>query len=157
MGKQLIISSSVTLIIASIIACTTWYFWGCVFGPVFIFSIIGQIILFYLVSVILEQFSANKTMRQLANEQTSKIEAAIKNQSVSVECAYCNTINLVPVVLSRENIFNCYQCQQENIIQLKYFAARITSPVVTKVELKEEHELPGTIKEKITEMEQGPS
>lgn len=97
--------------------------------------IIGQIIFFSIFYTILDWYRTNKVALVIAKSQAETIERTLGEQSINLECAYCAIINTVPIALSEENLFECFQCKQKNAVKLQFFAARITMPVARKVEV----------------------
>lgn len=111
------------------------------FSPLWFFAIlVGQFVLFEFVGMIIDRFAVSKALNREIAQQTKMIEEAITKQSLSLNCAYCNTVNRdIPIVLREENIFKCIQCNQENIIFMQFYAARRTKPVEVLENPKAEH------------------
>lgn len=153
--KQILFSFGVTAGIALLLAglahiAFNTNFWGW-FGVIFV----AQFVLFYILNTVLAQISANKAIRDAAKIQADAIDAALATQSLSLDCAYCNTTNIVPVVISQENIFKCISCNSSNAVMMNFFAARVTNPVARKVETElQMGGLPDEIREVVEEREE---
>lgn len=99
----------------------------------FVGIIVAQFVIFQVVSFIIERFVIARFMGNLANANEA-MQRTIFEQTLPLNCAYCNTVNNnVPIIVSQENSFKCFQCGQENAIYMKFYAARKTTPVETPV------------------------
>lgn len=95
---------------------------------------VAQFVLWQIVAFVIERFVLAKFMSNLANAN-SVMQKTIFEQTLPLNCAYCNTVNNnVPIIVSQENSFKCFQCGQENAVYMKFYAARRTTPVVQKTE-----------------------
>lgn len=82
-------------------------------------------------------FNARAAQLQFLNQQTLLTQAAEIKVPIELSCAYCNTINRVPVSLITDNIFKCVNCNQPNTLLIQFTTTRVTQPLSAKVEMKE--------------------
>ena len=50
---------------------------------------------------------------------------------IALSCAYCNTVNRVPLSLLDDNSFKCNSCNQSNKVYIQYSTVRITTPIAS--------------------------
>jgi len=72
---------------------------------------------------------ANQQMQQALLAQAAEIKIPF-----DLSCAYCNTVNRVPISLLVDNVFKCISCNQLNRVYTQFTTTRITQPLVNKVE-----------------------
>jgi hypothetical protein len=90
----------------------------------------GQFIVFQIIGLVADRILVGRAITQASEDQTAIIQNTIGKQSLTLDCAYCNMVNQnVPVILSQENSFKCFNCNQENSILMKFYAARRTQPL----------------------------
>ncbi len=136
MIRRITISILTTLCVSLAFASGLHFFNNFSFWAVFTYCTLSQFVLFYILGLFLEQGLVNRGIKNKIEEQTQRMEAAVKSQSLDVECAYCNVINNVPIIVTQETVFQCYSCKESNSVRIQYFAARITKPIISKIEAK---------------------
>lgn len=94
-------------------------FWG-----FFLLAFILQFVLFAIVNTVLIRKDQTEGTK-LINQQLE----AVSKHTLKLSCAYCQTLNLVPVTLNQENRFKCESCNQVNGIKMQFFATQITVPL----------------------------
>jgi transcription elongation factor Elf1 len=105
------------------------------FTAALVIGIIAQFAIFWFLGFAVNQFAVGRAIREASQQQTADIKSAMDRQSLPLNCAYCNTSNVVPVVVSQENFFKCFHCGQENAVFMQFFAARVTNPVALKADV----------------------
>jgi hypothetical protein len=107
----------------------TYLLFGSFWGGFIITSIV-QIIGGYLHNTYLER----KDKMFIETLQSQVNETPI---SCELSCAYCNTQNRVPLILSQDNVFKCKHCNQTNKVYIQFSTVRLTSPLVKNEALGE--------------------
>ena len=64
-------------------------------------------------------------MTQLENERI----AEYTKQSVTAECAYCKTSNMIPLRVDKDNDFNCTNCNKPNAVYIGITVTQKTNPM----------------------------
>lgn len=64
-------------------------------------------------------------MTQLENERI----AEFTKQSISAECAYCKTNNLIPLRMDADNDFDCINCKKPNAVYIGITVTQKTNPM----------------------------
>ena len=100
----------------------------------FVGIFIAQFLIFQIIAFVVDKLFTARFMGNLANAN-AVMQKTIFEQTLPLNCAYCNTVNEnIPIIVSQENSFKCFQCEQENAIYMKFYAARKTVPVIRKAE-----------------------
>ncbi len=55
---------------------------------------------------------------------------------IDLKCAYCNTVNHVPVSLSIDNVYSCKHCNQSNRLYIQLTSVRLTTPLTKNESLQ---------------------
>ena len=117
---SLAVSGGVSLIISLVGMYYIGHFW-----LFFIVAFFAQYLVFYLYNLYIERW----TQVQLARIRKEEI-ADMLQQSVEVECPFCDEINIVPFFVSEErNEFTCTACDQKSCITHEIKVARVTKPI----------------------------
>ena len=90
---------------------------------VFVATFVLQFIIFYF----WQSWILNKAVRSEDELYKTYIAQNLK-QSISLNCSYCRTSNLVTININDENVFACKNCNQQNIVMMEFSAAQVSSP-----------------------------
>lgn len=117
---SLAVSGSVSLLISFVGMYYIGHFW-----LFFICAFFGQYLVFFLYNLYIERW----TQVQLARIRKEEITDMLQ-QSVEVECPFCDEMNIVPFFVSEErNEFTCTSCDQKSCITHEIKVARVTKPI----------------------------
>lgn len=83
-----------------------------------------QFVSFWVFNSILQHIKQVK-MTQLENERI----AEYTKQSITAECAYCKTSNLIPLRVNNANDFDCTNCNKPNAIYIGITVTQKTNPM----------------------------
>lgn len=119
-------------------------------GFVFILTFITQFVISYILSErkITAQNTINESIEKIAIEYAEAYQEIIKNQSTPVYlgCAYCQTPQYVELSFIKDNVFQCYTCNQKNKVYIDIRPVRITTPLEGDLHIQE-IKMPGDEKE----------
>lgn len=118
-GVSLLITTLISLGVGIGGSLITGQFWG-----FFLLAFVLQFVIFAIVNTFLIRKDQTEGTR-LINQQLE----AVSKHVLKLSCAYCKTINVVPVVLNQENRFKCESCNQVNGVKMQFFATQITTPL----------------------------
>lgn len=118
-----VLISTTKVIILSTVAALCLRFFGFDFIPSFLLVFTIQYILFSFIGNIINNFFIQKTKQK-------ELEV-LEPLSTILECAYCNTKNLMTFLPDQnERIeFECVSCKKTNIVNIQFVVARTTEPV----------------------------
>lgn len=54
---------------------------------------------------------------------------ARSQQEVELACAVCHKLNIIPVILNKDNEFGCSYCKQPNRVMMDFSTVQITTPL----------------------------
>ena len=111
----LIVSAAVTIVL---------HFTGLPLIKTFAIIVTSLFILGFIVGQISDTLGAINN-KKLENDRI----AEFTKQGVSIDCAYCNISNFVPIRLDVKNEFNCNSCNKSNAIYIDILATRTTTPL----------------------------
>jgi hypothetical protein len=127
----------ITIAISIIVTCSVSAMFGLgamligyQFWPTFLIMTGLQIIINGLWQIIIS--SKEKLQIERLKVDSALIESI---QYVNVYCEYCKFINNVPLLLNRENIFECAHCKNKNKIILEISTVRTTDEINTKANM----------------------
>jgi DNA-directed RNA polymerase subunit RPC12/RpoP len=130
-NKQLFLtilkSFSITLTVASVLALVMFSLVG-TFVPWFLFFILIQFIIFYIVGEIIKR----RNIKHNLQVQIKQLE--IENQqSLEVTCP-CdkNIISKIPIKLDRQNSYRCAECKKDISVYISTKTALQTDPVTVE-------------------------
>lgn len=121
MIKDIIISLVVTTIISLAAAFIGQIVYDTNFTQVFIGSFVTQIAVFYLWNSYM-QIRVRTTLEQ---EETKRVQM-YETQGVNSQCAYCNSMNFIPIKLGENNEYVCEDCGNANSVYVQVTTARKT-------------------------------
>ena len=100
--------------------------WSIDYNPIKIFILFTsiQFIGFWILNTVTGHLRQVK-MTKLENERI----AEYTKQSVQAECAYCKTMNLIPLRMDIDNDFNCTNCNKPNAVYIGVTVTQKTNPV----------------------------
>jgi hypothetical protein len=109
------------------------------FNPYKVFVVV--LILQIAISFIIKQIQVAYTTVRIREVELAKITEFSK-QGLELECAYCGTINYIPLRFDQDNNFTCEKCNKDNSIYINVTTAQITSPLnisqITSTSFKDE-------------------
>lgn len=97
---------------------------GANFVGVFVISIVIQLALGWFIKSYNES-----TERRLLIEQQSKLITQIDQEANEAPCAYCGTVNLIPILPGANNDFDCLECGKQNSVYVNITIAQKTVPI----------------------------
>lgn len=116
-------SLAITLAISGTCASVGWSldynFWK-IFALITAIQFVG----FWIFNTIIQHIKQVK-MTQLENERI----AEYTKQSITAECAYCKTPNLIPLRVDSDNDFDCTNCNKPNAIYIGITVTQKTNPM----------------------------
>ena len=119
--REIIKSLAITISVSTVLGwCVSYMFdlniLKCIVGITII-----QVVFFMLYN------NATQKILQIRTEQeiTSQIELMSK-QTADLSCAYCGTVNSVPIEISRDNKFECEECTKTNAVYISLTTAQKT-------------------------------
>ena len=121
MIKDMLISLVVTTIISLAAAYIGKLVYSADFLQVLIGAFIVQIAGFYLWN----SYMQLRIRGKLEEEETARIKL-YESQGVSSQCAYCNSINFIPIRLDEDNEYVCEECNNTNSVYVQITTARKT-------------------------------
>lgn len=71
----------------------------------------------------------DSTERKLLIEQQSKLITQIDQEANEAPCAYCGTVNLIPIIPGSNNDFDCLECGKTNSVYVNITVAQKTVPI----------------------------
>jgi hypothetical protein len=113
MIKDIIISITITLVVAALLAVCANYIFNYDLIKSFVVCIIIQIFGFYMWNSALQLVLRSR----LEREETIRIEQ-YETQGIEVNCAHCNSLNFIPVRVNDDNQFVCTECDKPNSVYL---------------------------------------
>lgn len=118
--KSLLIVTTISAGIAGVGYTTL----GADFIGIFVISIVIQLALGWFVR------SYNESSeRRLLLEQQSKLITQIDQEANEAPCAYCGTVNLIPILPGSNNDFDCIECEKPNSVYVNITVAQKTVPI----------------------------
>jgi transcription elongation factor Elf1 len=119
---ELFFSTLKVLMLSTIGALCLWFF-GFDFIPSFCLVFVFQYILFSFIGNIINNYYIQKTKQK-------ELEA-LEPLSTILECAYCNTKNLMTFLPDQNERmeFGCSSCNKKNVVNIQFVVARTTEPV----------------------------
>lgn len=87
-------------------------------------SLLAMFILFAIVN----SYFIQKDDNILRQTELQTLEA-ISKFSITLNCAYCNQQNTLPIQLNKRNTFKCGSCNQANGVSMQFMATTITTPI----------------------------
>ena len=133
MIKDILISTLITLVVASTTGAIALYGFEASFWKTFAVATFSQLLLFYIWNSLVQIF----VKIRLEQEQTKQYEI-FEEQGRDVNCAYCNHSNFIPILLNSDNKFICDNCGEENSVYIDITIARKTDIISTDKSSKEE-------------------
>lgn len=121
MIKDIIISLVVTTIISLAAAFIGQIVYDTDFLQVLVGAFVTQIAIFYLWNSYM-QYRVRSTLEQ---EETKRVEM-YQTQGVESQCAYCNSMNFIPIRLGENNEYECDECGSKNSVYVQVTTARKT-------------------------------
>lgn len=121
MIKDILISLMVTTIISVAAAFVGSIVYDTNFTQVLVGAFVIQIAVFYLWNSYM-QFRIRATLEA---EETERLKM-YETQGVNSQCAYCNTMNFIPIRLDENNEYNCEECDNINSVYIQVTTARKT-------------------------------
>ena len=121
MIRDIIISIAVTLLMAALISSALYFAFDVSILKSSIVTILLQVLGFYIWNSYLQY----KMKRVLIEEETKRLESYTA-QGVEVNCAYCNSINYIPVRFDQDNGFECTDCGKHNSVYVDVKTAQKT-------------------------------
>lgn len=132
--RSLLITGSISLLF-SFASIPVGLIWGVKAGvqsftSIFICSSIAQIFSGFYKSIKMEE-KEKETAKEVADRISTTIlnNPTIFRVPIQLSCAYCNTINKVPISLIEDNAFHCTTCNQTNSVLIQFTTARVTQPL----------------------------
>ena len=119
-----IFKSLLVTIIVTTMVTVVLYFTGLPLVKTFTITLISLFILGFLSGQISETIAAINN-KKLENDRL----AEFAKQGVSIECAYCGSINFVPIRFDRKNEFKCISCNKSNAVYIDILSTRTTTPL----------------------------
>lgn len=100
--------------------------WSIDHNPLKIFILLTsiQFVGFWILNTVTGHFRQIK-MTRLENERI----AEYTKQSIQAECAYCKTLNLIPLRMDLDNDFNCTNCNKPNAVYIGVTVTQKTNPM----------------------------
>lgn len=120
---QILRSLVITSIISSTVSAVVWTA-GIEFWKPFVVMTVFQFVGFWLFNSY-NQYNFKLKQTKLDNERI----AEFSKQSLEAECAYCKTVNLVPVRFDVENDFSCINCNKPNAVYIGVTVTQKTTPM----------------------------
>ena len=121
MIKDIFISLVVTTIISLAAAYIGKIVYDTNFTQVLVGAFITQIAVFYLWNSYM-QFRVRTTLEQ---EETKRVKM-YETQGIESQCAYCNSMNFIPIRLGENNEYECDECGNKNSVYVQVTTARKT-------------------------------
>ncbi|UCH71400.1 MAG: hypothetical protein JSW62_03105 [Thermoplasmatales archaeon] len=109
---------------SSLMAAAAYFLGKNVWGWFFITGAVTAVI-GWLWNMVIE--SRTKITRD-AIESQNKMADAFSN--IETSCAFCQARNIIRVALGKDNKFVCKNCNNENIINIQFSTARVTTPAI---------------------------
>lgn len=127
-----------TIVVALFVSITTYYLTNKNFTIscwMFLTCIILQIVIAYYLSTLIEARNAEMVVQQ----QKIFLNSSSKRVPITLTCAYCNNLNIVPISFDNEdaNNFICKTCNNPNKTLVSFTTARVTTPLVNRIEEKD--------------------
>ena len=116
-------SLSITFIVASLVGLVFWSI-GEDFVKPFVLTIILQFVVFW----IFNTCSGYIYNLKLAEIQITR-EAEFTKQGIEVGCAYCRTVNFIPIRFDDDNDFKCTSCDKANAVYIGVTVTQKTTPL----------------------------
>ena len=116
-----------SILILLTVGCSTGLFlyqFGINFWVTLLFAIVSQFAIWEIVRYILSYRAALK-----AAEIEAQILEELGKQTTNIPCAACKKINLVPIRLDINNVFDCNQCGKQNGVYIDVESAQVTTPL----------------------------
>ena len=119
-----IIKSTLTVTFISAIGALAAFLLNLNYIAAFLLLFVFQYIIFSFIGDLINNFFVQKTKQKELD--------ALEPLSTILECAYCNSKNLL-VFLPDQNErieFECNSCKKKNLVNIQFVVARITEPVI---------------------------
>ena len=130
MIRDIIISLMVTTIISLAFAFIGQIVYDSDFMQVLVGAFVTQIAIFYLWN----SYMQYRVRATLEAEETKRIEM-YETQGVNSQCAYCNSMNFIPIRLGENNEYVCEDCDNTNSVYVEVTTARKTD-IKNKLDLE---------------------
>lgn len=116
-------SIAITLLVSSICATVAW---SLGYNFIKVFSLVTAIQFggFWVLNSVIQHIKQVK-MTQLENDRI----AEYTKQSITAECAYCKTSNLIPLRMDSDNDFDCVNCNKPNAVYIGVTVTQKTNPM----------------------------
>lgn len=124
-----IFKSIITVIAVSSLISTFFFFCGVSFVSVFCLTTALQFIMGYLVSAYL----ASKHNTEIYLNYLTKLEKL----STILDCAFCNTPNIVTFIPQESADFECSSCKNPNTVKIMFSVSRATTPTPSLTSMKD--------------------
>ena len=123
MVEKLLKSLAITSIVSAIIAYFCTHF-GIAFLKTFLVAVLIQFIVWYLVGYYADWKAAIK-LREIEADMYKEVS----KQFADVNCAYCGTVNTVPIKITGDNRVECRKCGKESAVYVELEIAQVTAPL----------------------------
>ena len=119
--REIIKSILITLGVSIVLGGSISYMFDIEIVKTIVGTTIVQVIFFMLYNNISQKILQIKTEQEITNQ----IDLMSK-QTVELKCAYCGHINTIPIELSRDNKFECEECEKTNAVYVAITTAQKT-------------------------------
>ena len=123
MLQSLIRSLGITFTVSAVVAYFLTHF-EILFLKTFLLTTLIQFLVWYVISYINET-TANARNREIEADMYKEFS----KQFAEVSCAFCNTKNNVPIVITGTNDFECNNCGKRTAVYVNLEVAQTTTPV----------------------------
>jgi len=121
---SIIKSVAVICFISTGISMTCFMYLDTSLPGMFILSTIVQLALGWFINTYIDY--KNKI---LVSEQQTVLLSQIESEAVQAPCAYCNAVNLIPIVPDQNNDFECIECGESNSVYVNITIAQKSAPI----------------------------
>jgi len=135
------------LVISLVASCISWFAYSINMDPipVFIMTIVVQILLYNIYRAITDRISAIK-MREIQLQEIKNFNM----QGLELSCAHCRHTTFAPIRFDQVNSFSCPECNKPNAVYLNVTVAQETTPldmesITTKLLIDEEQRVKDSI------------
>lgn len=119
--REIIKSILITLGVSIVLGGSISYMFDIEIVKTIVGTTIVQVIFFMLYNNVSQKILQIKTEQEITNQ----IDLMSK-QTVELKCAYCGHINTIPIELSRDNKFECEECEKTNAVYVAITTAQKT-------------------------------
>jgi transcription elongation factor Elf1 len=127
MNKQSIIVALASLFLTAAFATLFGFAGRSIVGTFWSWFWISTLSMFVVFGIINSYF-ISKDINLLQKNEIEILEQLSKF-TITVNCAYCQQQNNVPIQLNARNTFKCESCNQVNGISMQFMATSITTPL----------------------------